>query len=52
MLYPAELRVHFRNASISGHLAKRADQGSQGRVGTKRKNAAHCGTLAAQSAAH
>lgn len=51
MLYPAELRVHNENASISALLAKAGRDSRQGRVGTKRKSAAHCGTLVAQSAA-
>lgn len=52
MLYPTELRAHCPRRRTFGGFANTKRLGRQPTNGTKRKTAAHCVTMTAQSAAH
>ncbi len=52
MLYPAELWVRCPKAAFSAAFGYISADVMSSQSGTKRKNAAHCGTLLAHFAAH
>ncbi len=51
MLYPAELRVRAEKPLVSADFGYRGGMVMSRHSGTKRKNAAHCGTVMAHFAA-